>query len=229
MGETFYSVLGVTDDAEPEQIRSAYRDRVKETHPDVSEDPDASRVFRRVTTARDVLLDESERRRYDRLGHVTYVRRYVEDSTWEASGSDTSRQSPGARARASRTTTTASTTTYTSQEGHAETSQTSTGTTRSDGGYATEDWQQASEAYRRSSHSYEVEDSSVVRDLFGMLQKAGPWVVVYVVFVFSAVTTAWSSIVASGAGVTTLAVFSSLVLVFVVLFSILYLFVELHP
>lgn len=74
MGETYYEVLGVSPDASQEEIEAAYRDRVLETHPDQNDDPDAAEAFDRVTTAEEVLSDEAERARYDRLGHDAYVR-----------------------------------------------------------------------------------------------------------------------------------------------------------
>ncbi|PCR90131.1 J domain-containing protein [Natrinema ejinorense] len=73
MGETYYDVLEVDPDATQEEIESAYRDRVLETHPDHSDDPDAAEQFQRVTTAKSVLTDGTERARYDRLGHEAYV------------------------------------------------------------------------------------------------------------------------------------------------------------
>ena len=73
MGETYYEVLGVDPDATVDEIESAYRDRVLETHPDHSDDPDAAEQFDRVTTAKSVLTDETKRARYDRLGHDAYV------------------------------------------------------------------------------------------------------------------------------------------------------------
>ena len=73
MGETYYEVLGVDPDATRDDIESAYRDRVLETHPDHSDAPDAAEQFKRVTTAKSVLTDDAERARYDRLGHDAYV------------------------------------------------------------------------------------------------------------------------------------------------------------
>lgn len=87
MGETFYTVLDVAPDADRETIRRAYRDRVKDVHPDVSDDPAATESFKQLTTTRDVLLDREERRRYDRLGHDEYVREHVNSPVWTPSDS----------------------------------------------------------------------------------------------------------------------------------------------
>ncbi|WP_227131028.1 J domain-containing protein [Halorubellus salinus] len=73
MGETFYDVLGVDVDASQDEIEAAYRERVKETHPDLNDAPDASDAFQRVQAAEEVLGDPDERARYDRLGHGSYT------------------------------------------------------------------------------------------------------------------------------------------------------------
>ncbi|WP_267639175.1 J domain-containing protein [Haloarchaeobius amylolyticus] len=73
MPETFYDVLGVAHDADQDAIRDAYRERVKETHPDLNDAPDAAEAFQRVAEAEEVLGDPDERARYDRLGHEAYV------------------------------------------------------------------------------------------------------------------------------------------------------------
>jgi molecular chaperone DnaJ len=73
VGESYYELLGVSPDASPEHIERAYRERLKETHPDVSDDEDASERTKRLIEAKEVLTDEDERARYDRLGHENYV------------------------------------------------------------------------------------------------------------------------------------------------------------
>ncbi|WP_439026063.1 J domain-containing protein [Haloarchaeobius sp. DT45] len=73
MTETFYDVLGVPHDADQEAIRDAYRERVKETHPDLNDAEDAAEEFQRVAEAEEVVGDPDERARYDRLGHDAYV------------------------------------------------------------------------------------------------------------------------------------------------------------
>ncbi|OLZ41120.1 molecular chaperone DnaJ [Natrinema saccharevitans] len=86
MGETYYEVLGVDPDATPDEIESAYRDRVLEAHPDHSDAPDAAERFQRVQTARSVLTDGDERARYDRLGHEAYVGLADGNATDDAAG-----------------------------------------------------------------------------------------------------------------------------------------------
>jgi hypothetical protein len=84
---TFYETLGLEEDASAAEVRAAYRDRAKEIHPDVSDAPDAGRRFRRLKRAHDVLADEHERRRYDRLGHGAYLA--LDDRTADGGGSGT--------------------------------------------------------------------------------------------------------------------------------------------
>lgn len=76
MGKSLYAILGVDDTADRETIRDAFREHAKERHPDVSDEPGARRRFKRLTVARDTLLDADERARYDELGHAAYLRRH---------------------------------------------------------------------------------------------------------------------------------------------------------
>jgi len=91
MDETFYAALGVDADADTDRIRAAYRERVKDTHPDVSDDADAAEAFKRLTEARDVLVDEAARERYDRVGHGTYVREYLDSTVWTSTNTGDAR------------------------------------------------------------------------------------------------------------------------------------------
>jgi len=73
MTETFYDRLGVSSDATTEEIETAYREAIKQVHPDVSDDVDAGERTKRLNKAKRVLTDEAERARYDRLGHDSYT------------------------------------------------------------------------------------------------------------------------------------------------------------
>lgn len=83
MGESLYAILGVAEDADREAIRDAYRNRAKRHHPDVSDATDATRRFKRLTVARDTLVDERERARYDELGHDRYVSQHVSSDLFD--------------------------------------------------------------------------------------------------------------------------------------------------
>lgn len=88
--ETLYDVLGVDSDANPERIRQAYREQAKRHHPDRSEGN--GEQFKRLTTARDVLLDDARRKRYDLLGHRRYAIRHLDSERWPASRSPARRR-----------------------------------------------------------------------------------------------------------------------------------------
>src|SRR6218665_2089183 len=62
---SLYDDLGVGKDASFEEIRSAYRKRARECHPDLGGDRDA---FQRIQNAHDVLADAERRARYDQTG-----------------------------------------------------------------------------------------------------------------------------------------------------------------
>lgn len=70
----YYDVLEVDRDADQETVERAYREKVKEHHPDVSDHPKAAERFRAVVDAEAVLGDPAERARYEDLGHDAYVR-----------------------------------------------------------------------------------------------------------------------------------------------------------
>ena len=73
MTETFYDRLGVSSDATTEEIETAYREAIKQVHPDVSDEVGAGERTKRLNKAKRVLTDEAERARYDRLGHDSYT------------------------------------------------------------------------------------------------------------------------------------------------------------
>lgn len=92
---TYYDLLGVSPQAPTEEIERAYRERLKETHPDVSEAADAGDRTRRLIEARDVLTDANERARYDRLGHEAYVG--LEDTDTQRTGRSAGRSTAESR------------------------------------------------------------------------------------------------------------------------------------
>ena len=67
----YYDVLGVTKGATEAEIKSAFRKKAKEFHPDLNkDDPKASEKFQEAQEAYSVLSDESKRKMYDQYGHA---------------------------------------------------------------------------------------------------------------------------------------------------------------
>ncbi len=66
----YYEVLGVSKSASDAEIKSAYRKKAKQLHPDLNkDDPHAEEKFKEAQEAYAVLSDENKRRMYDQFGH----------------------------------------------------------------------------------------------------------------------------------------------------------------
>lgn len=67
--QDYYAVLGIARNAEPDEIKRAYRRLAKRYHPDLNPgDPAAEEAFKRSSEAYAVLSDPEKRRLYDRFG-----------------------------------------------------------------------------------------------------------------------------------------------------------------
>ncbi|MBN2492200.1 MAG: molecular chaperone DnaJ [Planctomycetes bacterium] len=66
----YYEVLGVTRQASPEEIKSAFRRAAIQHHPDKNPgNKEAEAAFKEAAEAYEVLRDAEKRRRYDQFGH----------------------------------------------------------------------------------------------------------------------------------------------------------------
>lgn len=71
---TYYETLGVSKDASDADIKSAYRKKALEWHPDRNKAPDAAEKFKEINRAYEVLSDKNKRQMYDQVGHEAYSR-----------------------------------------------------------------------------------------------------------------------------------------------------------
>lgn len=69
----YYDVLGVSRDADAKQLKSAFRKKAMECHPDRHpDDPEAEARFKELNEAYGILSDEQKRAAYDRMGHAAF-------------------------------------------------------------------------------------------------------------------------------------------------------------
>ncbi len=66
----YYEVLGVSRNAQPDEIKKAYRQMALKYHPDRNQgDAEAEEKFKEASEAYSVLADQEKRQTYDRFGH----------------------------------------------------------------------------------------------------------------------------------------------------------------
>jgi Ca-activated chloride channel family protein len=64
-GTNHYARLGVSRDATPEEIRSAYFEAARRLHPDTNPDPDAQELFIQIQDAYEILSNPEKRAQYE--------------------------------------------------------------------------------------------------------------------------------------------------------------------
>ncbi|KAF9275839.1 hypothetical protein BGZ68_010467 [Mortierella alpina] len=68
MGKDYYNILGVSKDADDDQIKKAYRKLALKYHPDKNAAPDAQKKFHDISEAYEVLSDSNKRAVFDQYG-----------------------------------------------------------------------------------------------------------------------------------------------------------------
>ena len=69
----YYEILGVSNNADPNSIKSAYRKMAMKYHPDKNPgDKDAEEKFKEASEAYNILSDQEKRQAYDTYGHEAF-------------------------------------------------------------------------------------------------------------------------------------------------------------
>lgn len=64
----YYDILGVSKNAGKDEIKSAFRKKARQYHPDINKAPDAEEKFKELGKAYETLMDDEKRSLYDRYG-----------------------------------------------------------------------------------------------------------------------------------------------------------------
>lgn len=70
MASDYYEILGVSREADKEEIKGAYRRLARKYHPDVNKETGAEERFKEINRAYEVLSEPETRARYDRFGEA---------------------------------------------------------------------------------------------------------------------------------------------------------------
>ena len=68
----YYDVLGISKSASAAELKSAYRKKALEYHPDRNKSSDAEAKFKEVNAAYEILSNPQKRQAYDQFGHAAF-------------------------------------------------------------------------------------------------------------------------------------------------------------
>ncbi|MBF0546171.1 MAG: DnaJ domain-containing protein [Candidatus Riflebacteria bacterium] len=87
MEKDFYKVLGVSENATPEEIRKVYKELARKYHPDTNKSHGSEERFKEISEAYELLSNPEARREYDLKREASKFGRFNEGARWDRFGS----------------------------------------------------------------------------------------------------------------------------------------------
>ena len=84
----YYEVLGISKDAQINEIKSQYRKLALKFHPDRNKSSEAAEHFKEISEAYAVLSDTKKRQLYDQHGHAGVDGRYSTEDIFRGAGAN---------------------------------------------------------------------------------------------------------------------------------------------
>lgn len=78
--ESFYDLLEIPPNANQGEVKRAYREKIRRSHPDTCDEPYAEKLTFALNRGMDVLDKQSERMLYNELGHKQYYHQMLSTS-----------------------------------------------------------------------------------------------------------------------------------------------------
>ena len=97
--DNLYDIIGVASTATQKEIRSAYRRKARQLHPDSSGDPASAGEFRRLVAAFEILSDDAKRGAYESERRQPNARKRAARPRWSKGVPDWSSRARGPEAR----------------------------------------------------------------------------------------------------------------------------------
>lgn len=69
----YYKILGVENYASTEVVKAAYKEKIREFHPDINPSDDAAEIAKYLNIAKDILTDNQQKEAYDLKLKIAYV------------------------------------------------------------------------------------------------------------------------------------------------------------
>src|SRR3989338_9083856 len=70
----YYQILGVSKNANADELKKAYRNLARKHHPDIDKSEGAEKRFKEINEAYQVLSDPQKKSTYDQFGHDAFSR-----------------------------------------------------------------------------------------------------------------------------------------------------------